>query len=180
MLRRVADVLHARVRVVLEKAKPDSHAQVAERPATYRNHRNVRKRERKFGRRKPAAEASSRPSRGGKDNAGTASSGMAKLDRKLLQTIVRRILTVTEPEKIILFGSAARGEMGSDSDLDLLVVTACKHRRDTARKIRGALFGISVPIDIIVAKPKDLERYGDAIGLVYRPALKERTVLYAA
>jgi transcriptional regulator with XRE-family HTH domain len=180
MLRRVAEVLHARVRVVLEQTKPVTQAQVAERPAIYRNHRNVPQRERKFGRRKSAAEAISRPSQSGKDNAGATSLGTAKLDHKLLQTIVRRILTVTKPEKIILFGSAARGEMGSDSDLDLLVVTACKHRRETARKIRGALFGITIPIDIIVAKPEDLQRYGDAIGLIYRPALKEGTVLYVA
>lgn len=105
---------------------------------------------------------------------------MAKTDRKLLATIVRRILTVTQPRKIILFGSAARGEMGPNSDLDILVVAACDHRRNTARKIRRALFGIAVPIDIIVAKPQDLERYGDSIGLIYRPALREGTVLYAA
>jgi len=105
---------------------------------------------------------------------------VAKIDRKLLETIVRRILTVTKPEKIIRFGSAARGEMGPDSDLDILIVAACDHRRNTARKIRRALFGIGVAIDIIVAKPEDLDRYGDSIGLIYRPALREGTVLYAA
>ena len=105
---------------------------------------------------------------------------MAKVDRKLLEKIVRRIVKVTKPEKIILFGSAARGEMGPDSDLDILVVTDCDHRRNTARKIRRQLFGIGVPIDIIVAKPEDLDRYGDSIGLIYRPALREGTVLYAA
>jgi len=83
---------------------------------------------------------------------------VAKIDRKVLETIVRRILTVTKPEKIILFGSAARGEMGPGSDLDILVVAACDHRRNTARKIRHALFGIGVAIDIIVAKPEDLDR----------------------
>lgn len=105
---------------------------------------------------------------------------MAKMKPDELQKIVRRILTVTYPEKIILFGSAARGEMGPDSDLDILVVAACDHRRNTARKIRRALFGIGVAIDIIVAKPEDLDRYGDSIGLIYRPALREGTVLYAA
>ena len=105
---------------------------------------------------------------------------MAKVDRKLLEKIVRRIVKVTKPEKIILFGSAARGEMGPDSDLDILVVAACDHRRNTARKIRRELFGIGVPIDIVVAKPEDIERYRDSIGLIYRPALREGKVLYAA
>jgi predicted nucleotidyltransferase len=102
------------------------------------------------------------------------------MDQNLLQEIVRRILKVTKPERIILFGSAARGEMGPDSDLDLLVVTACGHRRNTARRIRRSLFGVGVPIDITVAKPQDLELYGDSIGLIYRPALREGIVLYAA
>ena len=105
---------------------------------------------------------------------------MAKVDRKLLERIVRRIVAVTHPEKIILFGSAARGEMGPDSDLDIMVVTACDHRRNTARKIRRQLFGIDANIDIIVAKPEDLDRYGDSIGLIYRPALRDGKVLYAA
>ena len=104
----------------------------------------------------------------------------APLKDDLLQDIVRRIVLEVQAEKIILFGSAARGEMGPDSDLDLLVITACDHRRNTARKIRRTLFGIRVPIDIIVAKPEDIERYGDSIGLIYRPALREGKVLYAA
>ncbi len=102
------------------------------------------------------------------------------LNEEILQEIVRRIVEVAKPEKIILFGSSARGEMGPDSDLDLLIITACDHRRNTARKIRRRLIGIGVPIDIIVAKPEDIERYRDAIGLIYRPALREGKVLYAA
>ena len=102
------------------------------------------------------------------------------LREELLQEIVRRIVEAVQPEKIVLFGSAARGEMGPDSDLDFLVITTCEHRRNTARKIRRQLIGIGVPIDIIVAKPEDIERYGDAIGLIYRPALREGKVLYAA
>lgn len=105
---------------------------------------------------------------------------MANLNRKVLDEIVRRIVKVAKPQRIIMFGSAARGEMGPDSDLDILVVAACDHRRNTARKIRRELFGISVPIDIIVAKPEDIERYRDSIGLIYRPALREGKVLYAA
>lgn len=102
------------------------------------------------------------------------------LNEEILQEIVWRVVETVKPERIILFGSAARGEMGPDSDLDLLVIKACRHRRNTARKIRRQLFGIGVPIDIIVAKPEDIERYRDSIGLIYRPALREGKVLYAA
>ena len=99
---------------------------------------------------------------------------------EILQEIVRRIVRVAKPEKIILFGSAAREEMGPDSDLDFLVIKSCKNRRKTARKIRRRLIGIGIPKDIIVATPPDMERYKDTIGLIYRPALKEGKVLYAA
>lgn len=99
---------------------------------------------------------------------------------EILQEIVRRIVRVAKPEKIILFGSAAREEMGPDSDLDFLVIKSCKNRRKTARKIRRRLIGIGIPKDIIVATPEDIECYKDTIGLIYRPALKEGKVLYAA
>ena len=45
------------------------------------------------------------------------------VDEKLLREIVRRVLTVTRPEKIILFGSAATGQMTKDCDIDLLIVS---------------------------------------------------------
>ena len=99
---------------------------------------------------------------------------------EILQEIVRRIVEVAKPKKIILFGSAAREEMGPDSDLDFLVIKSSKNRRKTARKIRRRLIGIGIPKDIIVATPEDIERYKDTIGLIYRPALKEGKVLYAA
>ena len=44
------------------------------------------------------------------------------VDQKTLDEIIRRIVEVARPEKIVLFGSAATGRMGPDSDLDLLVI----------------------------------------------------------
>jgi predicted nucleotidyltransferase len=102
------------------------------------------------------------------------------LSEEILQEIVRRIVAAVQPEKIILFGSAARKEIGLDSDVDLLVVKPCGHRRRTARKIERSLIGIGIPTDIIVAKPDDIERYKDTIGLIYRPALREGKTVYAA
>ena len=102
------------------------------------------------------------------------------VSEEILQEIVRRIVAAVQPEKIILFGSAAREEMEPDSDVDLLVVKPCGHRRRTARKIERSLIGIRIPTDIIVAKPDDIERYKDTIGLIYRPALREGKTIYAA
>ena len=102
------------------------------------------------------------------------------LSEETLQEIIRRIVEVAAPEKIILFGSAARGEMGPDSDVDLLVVKSHVHRRHTAQQIETSLVGIRIPTDIIVATPEDLEHHKHTIGLIYRPALREGKVVYAA
>jgi uncharacterized protein len=54
-------------------------------------------------------------------------------DPAILAEVVRRIVEVAHPDRIVLFGSAARGQMGPDSDLDLLVVKAgVPHRRRLA------------------------------------------------
>jgi predicted nucleotidyltransferase len=45
-----------------------------------------------------------------------------RINQASLDEIIRRIVEVAAPERIILFGSAARGEMGPNSDLDLLVI----------------------------------------------------------
>jgi type I restriction enzyme S subunit len=102
------------------------------------------------------------------------------LDESVLREIVRRIVAAVSPEKIILFGSAAKGEMGPDSDVDLLVVKANVHRRKTAQALHMRLRGIPVSVDLIVATPEDLERHKDTIGLIYRSALREGKVIYAS
>jgi len=45
----------------------------------------------------------------------------------MLDEIVKRVVAVADPDKIILFGSAARGEMGPNSDLDLLIIKPWAH-----------------------------------------------------
>lgn len=99
----------------------------------------------------------------------------------LLQEIVNRIVSVAHPQKVILFGSAARGEMGPDSDLDILVVKAGARRRETARIIREAVEKVEphYPVDVVVVTPEQVERYGDLIGYIIRPALREGKVIYA-
>jgi len=103
---------------------------------------------------------------------------MAKVQQEVLNEIIRRIVEVAQPEKIIVFGSAVRGEMGPNSDLDLLVVKSGAHRRRLAQDIYMNLFGVGQAVDVIVVTPKDIERYGDAIGLIIEPALREERVIY--
>ena len=102
------------------------------------------------------------------------------VDKKIIEEIVHQIVELVSPQKIILFGSAAKGEMGTDSDLDFLVVKSCENRREMARTIYKNLKRVGIPIDIVVATPQDIEHYKDTIGLIYRPALREGKIVYAA
>ena len=69
----------------------------------------------------------------------------------LLDEIVQRILSVAQPERIILFGSAAAGSMNRDSDIDLLVLEkAPENTRTESVRIGDALRGLGFPFDVIV------------------------------
>ena len=97
------------------------------------------------------------------------------------EQLVARIVAASHPQRIILFGSAARGEAGRHSDVDVLVVAPeGAHRRKTAQAIYRGLLGLGVPVDVVVATPSDLEDYRESPGLVYREALREGKELYAA
>lgn len=98
-----------------------------------------------------------------------------------LNEIISRIVEVAKPDKIILFGSAARGEMGPNSDVDLLVVKGGDfHRGRLTEEIYMNLFGIGQAVDIIVVTPEDIERYKNSFAVVIYPALKEGKIVYAA
>ena len=102
------------------------------------------------------------------------------IDHELLDRIIRRIVEVAQPEKIILFGSAARGAMGPNSDLDLLVIKSCPRRRTLAMQTYSKAAGMGCALDNIVVTPEDVERYGHSPALVIEPALREGRVVYAA
>ena len=100
-------------------------------------------------------------------------------DAQLVQEIVQRIVDAVHPLRIIMFGSAARGEMGRDSDLDLMVVMPDgTHRRHTAQFLEGKLMGITAATDIVVVTAADLAKHANTYGYIFREALREGTVLY--
>ena len=81
----------------------------------------------------------------------------------------------------VLFDSAARGEAGPHSDLDLLVVKAgVTHRRRLAQQIYSRLVGVDVPVDVLVVTPDDIAAFGDKVGSIIGPALREGREVYVA
>jgi uncharacterized protein len=103
------------------------------------------------------------------------------INQESLDEIIRRIVEVAAPDRVILFGSAARGEMGPHSDLDLLIIKSGDYNSiEMAQQIGRNLRGVGYAADLVVATPQVIERYGNSIGLVYRPALREGQVVYNA
>ena len=101
--------------------------------------------------------------------------------RDAIKYLVDRIVEAVDPIRVVLFGSAARGEMGPESDIDVLVVVdESRHRRHTAQQLYRSVRGVGVPFDIVVAHPVDLERHKDNIGLIYRSVLQNGREVYAA
>ena len=107
--------------------------------------------------------------------------GTMTLGDAVLAEIVRRIIEVARPDRIILFGSAAAGRMGPNSDVDLLVVKQGHyHRGRLTEEIYMNLIGVGQAVDVIVVTPDDVERYRDNHALVIGPALREGREVYAA
>ncbi len=103
------------------------------------------------------------------------------MDSDYIREIIKRIVNAVEPVRIILFGSAARGDAKTGSDLDICVVMPDgTHRRKTAMLLHATMVGMGIPVDIVVATPSDLLKHRETIGLVYKEILREGLELYAA
>lgn len=106
---------------------------------------------------------------------------MKALDPEMIEEIIRRVTGAIHPLRVILFGSAARGEMGAESDVDLLIVVPDgTRRRDASRRAFRALTGIGIAKDVIVVTESDVKEFGENPSLVIKPALEEGREVYHA
>ena len=100
---------------------------------------------------------------------------------EVLQEIIQRVVEVVQPEKIILFGSTARGEMGPNSDVDLLVIKSGKF--DQSRLVGDIyinLHGVGQAVDVILVTPEQVEQYRNTHCLIIAPAMREGREIYRA
>lgn len=99
----------------------------------------------------------------------------------IVEEMVRRIVQGFHPEKVILFGSMARGDATPDSDVDLLVVVReVDDRRALRIAIRRELAGMGLPKDVVVLTVDEFEAKRGIAGTIAYPADREGRVLYAA
>ena len=96
-----------------------------------------------------------------------------------LNEAARRLVERFHPERIILFGSQARGTANERSDVDLLVVCSFEgQRRRLMIEMDRALWGLGIAKDIIVLTPQEYERDKRIPGTIARPASQEGEVVY--
>ncbi len=104
-----------------------------------------------------------------------------KLTPELEREIVARVVSVARPARIVLFGSAATGSMGQDSDVDLLVLEedGADPRAESVR-IREALSGLGLAFDVVVMSRARYEETKDVPGGIAYPAHRYGRVVYEA
>jgi uncharacterized protein len=96
-----------------------------------------------------------------------------------LGEVVDRLVREFDPLRIMVFGSRARGEGGSHSDIDLLVVfPQVGEKRETNVALRRAIVGVPVAVDVFATDPDEIERTGDSVGSFLYSVLREGEVVY--
>lgn len=98
---------------------------------------------------------------------------------EIIEEISRRILKVSLPEKIILFGSRARGNQRADSDYDILIIEKSslpRHKR--AAQYHRALSGLGQEFDLVVWTPEELAEWLHVPNFFATTAVREGVVLF--
>jgi predicted nucleotidyltransferase len=104
---------------------------------------------------------------------------MSSLNEGLLRDIVRRIVDAVQPEKVILFGSQARGDARQDSDFDVLVIKQSdepRYRRSAPLYV--ALADLPVEVEVMVYTPEEVEEWSEVPQAFITTAVREGTTIY--
>jgi len=100
-------------------------------------------------------------------------------DETLLREVVARIRRTVDPDRVILFGSRARGDAGPESDLDILIVAPSPLPRwKRTVPLYRALAGLGVPKDVVWWTPDEIDEWQEVRTHFITTAVREGRVLY--
>jgi predicted nucleotidyltransferase len=98
----------------------------------------------------------------------------------VVEEAARRLSHAAPQAQVILFGSAARGEMSQDSDLDFLVIERdVEDRHAEMVRLSRELRPLGVPVDVVVVSRRYADEWGGAYGSIVHAALTEGRVVHA-
>ena len=101
------------------------------------------------------------------------------VSEQILAEATKRLVEGFHPDRIILFGSQARGTANKHSDVDILVICSVKDDYDSLTlAMYKALSGLGIAKDIIVLTPEEFECDRKIPGTIARPAWLEGRILY--
>jgi predicted nucleotidyltransferase len=104
---------------------------------------------------------------------------MSDSNDSVIRDIVRRIVETAQPEKVILFGSRARGDAGPHSDFDVLVVKPSdepRYRRSIPLYV--ALADLPVEVEVLVYTPEEVEEWSNVPQAFVTTAVREGRTIY--
>ena len=99
--------------------------------------------------------------------------------QKEIESITQQILEKYKPEKVILFGSAARGKFSADSDADFLIIKkeTPLYGADRIREL-SRLIERNIPIDFLIYRPEEFNQRLEMGDPFLKVILREGKVLY--
>jgi len=101
------------------------------------------------------------------------------LSKELKDEIIKRLVAKFDLDRIILFGSQARGTANDKSDVDLLLVGKVNYDRFKMMTDAFRLLGkLKYAFDIIILTPDEFENNKVIPGTTARYAFKDGTILY--
>lgn len=98
---------------------------------------------------------------------------------EILSKIISIIVKVTDPSRIILFGSRATGLNSRDSDYDLLIITTSDiNKRKILKQLYLDLYGLGAPIDLLFLDECKIDEVRKNKFMIYKEALEQGLTIY--
>ncbi len=106
-----------------------------------------------------------------------------KIERKIIQEVVKILVEKAQPDLIIQFGSSLSRDFGADSDLDLIIIEAKSpqlpdNRVEALYQLYLSLSQIPLAKDLLLYSREEFERFKDSKNHIISQALKKGKILY--